>query len=298
MKTTRRSMVAISQEEEGGKDGHASETMKVAAPIEGSAFASEEAMLGLPPSYLDVLEQRLNPAPTDEDEGLNTGRRSISRLLLVARLGETAAAEAKNGDASYLTKKQEGMFKLVLAEENAAPITGVMIVQKDSMMHLIESSSDTCTGLLRLMVESEDMAGCIEDIKIVAASDDCPTTYFSRWYHYCLQLPAETGLDIDNEDPVEAAWGVQDKLAELAASMESGEKSTTSSSTIKRKFSHLVASNERVLGLSGCPAFMGVEEFLEFDRPITHHFASEAVHPCPTCVPFESWGEKVKHKEA
>lgn len=50
----------------------------------------------------------------------------------------------------------------------------------------------------------------MEQIKILVSSEDCPAPYFTKWFHYNMQLNPETGVDIDNEDPIEASWGVHE----------------------------------------------------------------------------------------
>lgn len=45
-------------------------------------------------------------------------------------------------------------------------------------------------------------------VKILVSSEDCPAPYFAKWFHYNIQLNAESNVDIDKEDPVEASWGV------------------------------------------------------------------------------------------
>lgn len=46
----------------------------------------------------------------------------------------------------------------------------------------------------------------VKQVKILVSSEDCPAPYFSKWFHYNVQLTAETNVDIENEDLVEASW--------------------------------------------------------------------------------------------
>lgn len=45
-------------------------------------------------------------------------------------------------------------------------------------------------------------------VKILASSEDCPARYFTKWFHYNVQLNPESNVDIDIEGPAEASWGV------------------------------------------------------------------------------------------
>lgn len=47
-------------------------------------------------------------------------------------------------------------------------------------------------------------------VRILVSSEDCPSSYFAKWFHYNVQLNAESNVDIDNEDPIEASWGVHE----------------------------------------------------------------------------------------
>ena len=47
-------------------------------------------------------------------------------------------------------------------------------------------------------------------VKILVSSEDCPASYFAKWFHYNVQLNAESNVDIDKEDPIESSWGVHE----------------------------------------------------------------------------------------
>lgn len=47
------------------------------------------------------------------------------------------------------------VFEEILSEQHAATITGVLIVQKESIIHLVETSMDTSTALLRQIQSME-----------------------------------------------------------------------------------------------------------------------------------------------
>ncbi|CAM9216123.1 unnamed protein product, partial [Choristocarpus tenellus] len=182
------------------------------------------------------------------------------------------------------------VFDAVLSEEQAAPITGVLIVQKESVLHLIETSMDTSTSFLRHLQSMEDGVApherIMDNIKILVSSEDCPTPYFPKWFNYYVQVNPESNIDINREDPIEASWGVLDKLAELAKEM-SQQQSSISASELKRKFYHLVPSNERVLGLAESNKNMTLSEYLQvYDTPISAILESERVWPIPSIMRY------------
>lgn len=47
------------------------------------------------------------------------------------------------------------VFEEILSEQHAATITGVLIVQKESVIHLVETSMDTSTAFLRQIQSME-----------------------------------------------------------------------------------------------------------------------------------------------
>lgn len=47
------------------------------------------------------------------------------------------------------------VFEEILSEQHAAAITGVLIVQKESVVHLVETSMDTSTAFLRQIQSME-----------------------------------------------------------------------------------------------------------------------------------------------
>ncbi|CAM9823574.1 unnamed protein product [Laminaria digitata] len=133
--------------------------------------------------------------------------------------------------------------------------------------------------------ELDPSARVMENVKILMSSEDCPTPYFAKWFHYNVQLNAESNVDIDKEDPIEASWGVHDKLVELASEMR--KHSGTSVSELKRKYNHLVPSNERVMGLAEAEKSMSLSEYLRvFDTPISATLESERVWPIPALIRY------------
>ncbi|CAM9607652.1 unnamed protein product [Ascophyllum nodosum] len=204
-------------------------------------------MMSLPTSYLDHLDARLD---------MQGGRASLARLLLVATKGKGA------DDPDEIVRYHERLFEEILTEQHAAPITGVLIIQRESVVHLVETSMDTSTAFLRqiqsMQANQDPSSRVLEKVKILVSSEDCPSPYFTKWFHYDLQLNEENNVDINNEDPIEASWGVHDKLVELASEMR--QHSGTSVSELKRKYSHLVPSNERVLGLAESENVMSLSE--------------------------------------
>ncbi|CAN0346994.1 unnamed protein product [Discosporangium mesarthrocarpum] len=148
---------------------------------------------------------------------------------------------------------------------------------------------DTSTSFLRHIQSMEGEvapeARVMENVKVLCCSEDCPASYFSKCFHYYLQLNPESNLDIDNEDPIEASWGILDKLAELAKEMS--QSSGTSISDVKPKYNHLVPSNERVLQLATSKRNMTLSEYLQvYDTPISAVVESECVWPIPSLLRY------------
>ncbi|KAG5176840.1 hypothetical protein JKP88DRAFT_202803 [Tribonema minus] len=197
-------------------------------------------------------------------------------------------------DSAAVVQLHERIFDAVLAEEHAAPITGVLITQKDSTLHLIETSMDTATSFLRHLQARGGGGGSssgggggggIGAARLLAACEDCPCPYFAKWFHYHVQLMPDAGVDVEREDPVEAAWGVLDRLAELAA--EVAAAGGASSSDLKRRYAHLVASNERCAALARADAFMPIGEYLDlYDTPIDAALEGERVWPAQQVVRY------------
>lgn len=63
------------------------------------------------------------------------------------------------------------MFEEILSEQLAAPITGVLIVQKESVIHLVETSMDTSTTFLRqiqsMEAELDPSARVMENVRSI-----------------------------------------------------------------------------------------------------------------------------------
>lgn len=79
------------------------------------------------------------------------------------------------------------VFEEILSEQQAAPVTGVLIVQKESVIHLVETSMDTSTAFLRqiqsMEAEPESSARVMENVSVVRETQmvqRMPRTYTPR----------------------------------------------------------------------------------------------------------------------
>lgn len=77
------------------------------------------------------------------------------------------------------------VFEEILSEQQASPITGVLIVQKSSVVHLVEASPDASTAFLRqlqsMQTEEEPAARLMESVSVNFRAFHVLLRHFMPW---------------------------------------------------------------------------------------------------------------------
>lgn len=155
-------------------------------------------------SLLDVVKRRF-------DEGL--GRESVTRMLYIGII--PAGVDKRTVCDSHVE----------FLEEMDADVSGLMLVQQNTVLNLIEAAGDVVTALLRHMhTESLRESPCISDVRIVSVVEDCPSRAFVSWSYRSVSLAAEPGWKVEG-DTLDLAYDMYSKIVAIGRQLTNSELS-------------------------------------------------------------------------
>ena len=236
----------------------------------------------LPISYFEAIQQRL------ERDSLET---RWTRCMIVARIA---------GKASAVGSHHAALLEAASAnsEGDAFPIHGLGIVQSQSLACIVESTPTACMAYLQAIAaecaaaedgEHQLEPWAIEDVRVVANSEDCPRACFGPWAYREISVAREQDIDLEQENITDAAFNVYSRLVQLGKQLTGKELSEGDMSSaldhLKQYYGEYLPSNERVLALAEQEIIFSLEAFLDFHcSPIDLELQSEKVWPIPKPV--------------
>jgi hypothetical protein len=229
----------------------------------------------LPISLYDAIVQR------QEADGFAT---RWTRCMIVARIAGRASAVGPH--------HQELLSKASINEEGEAfPIRGLALVQSQSLISVVESTPSACMAYLKLIAaecaaadEGELESWSIEDVRVIANSEDCPAACFGPWACREITVAREQDIDLEQENVTSAAFSVYSRLVQLGKQLTAKDLSQTDLSSaldhLKQYYGEYLPSNERVIALAEQESIFSVEDFLTFHGDsVDLSLAAERVWP-------------------
>jgi len=223
------------------------------------------------PSLLDTIQKRF------ADEG---GRESVTRLLYIGLIPKTSSQRA------VCTYHEEFL------KEIDADVSGLMILQADTFLNLIEAAPDAIMALLRhIAKQAEEERPCLETVRVLASSEDCPSRAFVSWSYRSVNLKAEMSLVLDEEDVVGTSYETYSKLVQLGQQLNDADLTHADISAaldnLRQRYADFIPSNERLKALTSVPGITTLEEYLDiFDAPIEVALDRELVWPPPPALEY------------
>ena len=215
----------------------------------------------LPPSLYDAIVQR------QTEDGIST---RWTRCLIVARI---------SGRSTTVSKHHEELLQKASINEEGEdfPINGLALVQSQSLISLIESTPTACMKYLQLIAaecaateasEGQLESWSIEDVRVVANSEDCPTACFGPWACREITVAREQDIDLEQENVTSAAFSVYSRLVQLGKQITAKDLSTKDLNSaldhLKQYYGEYLPSNERVIALAEQEGIFSIEDFLNF----------------------------------
>lgn len=222
-------------------------------------------------SLLDTIQKRF------ADEG---GRESVTRLLYIGTIPKTSTPRIV---CSY----HEDFLK-----EIDADVSGLMILQPDTFLNLIEAAPDAIMALLRHIAKQDDEAEpALDNVRVLASSEDCPSRAFVSWSYRSVNLKPEMSIALDEDDVVGTCYETYSKLVQLGHRLNDADLSHADISAaldnLRQRYAEFIPSNERLKAFTGLKGVTTLQEYLEiFDAPIEVNLDRELVWPPPPALEY------------
>ena len=249
------------------------ETKQEGDPEEPTEVPLEDR--SLPLSLYEAIKTR--------QEADNTAVR-WTRCMIVARVAGTAAAV---GPHHYELLQRAAKN----TEGEDFPVNGLGLVQSQSIVSVVESTPAACMSYLKAIAaecaaadegEGQLEAWSVEDVRVVANSEDCPNACFGPWAFREITLPREQDIDLEQENVTSAAFSVYSRLVQLGKQLTAKDLSDVDLSSaldhLKQYYGEYLPSNERVIALAEQESIFSIEDWLGFHAsPVDLSLASSSL---------------------
>ncbi|XP_061205037.1 testis-expressed protein 47 [Neopsephotus bourkii] len=208
------------------------------------------------------------------------GRVPLHRLLVLARMGQGAAAPAVEGYHRELLEN-------VLEDHGGEPVSGLLLLYPSRVFHVVEGCSSTIHLLIRELasLQSQGPSALLQDIKVLVVAHAIPTRLFPEWVVAVATTPVTwPSRTIQPHSTAEVVAGCLTLGLKLAASIQSSEDdSEDATESIPTVEQELLIPAETINYLYKAEECTCPEEFLRtYLGPSQPTLDSETVWPVPS----------------
>lgn len=247
----------------------------------GEEAVDDGDLLGNTPSLLDSVQNRL----ADLQQEMRW-----TRLLIVGRLVDNHGKEHVGPHHAEVLEAAR-----IDRDGAVAPVNGLGLIQAQSFVAFVESTPEVVERYAREIqkeISAEvDEPWAVEDVRVVAMSDDCPYACFDKWAYRIISLNKEQDIDLESEGVTDACFGVYSKLISMGRQLTEKSLSENDMNSlldhIKQYYQDSLPSNERVLALTEREELFTLENHIEFYfGPLKVDLASERAWPLPRNISY------------
>ena len=148
------------------------------------------------PHFLDAVNKRRVEK--------NEPRDSITRLFYVASWRDTVTP-VEAGAAHE---------KMINGLDDQA-VSGLMILQSESLVNLVETKENIAMDLLRKISESTEF----QNVRVVVSAEDCPSRIFQDWTYREVKTNAEPDVDLGHEDLASSGFSLYSKILKIGKAL-------------------------------------------------------------------------------
>lgn len=205
---------------------------------------------------------------------------TFTRLIYVAELADAASSE-----------RIAPFFNAFVAEEWArdSNMTGLLVVQEDTCLHLVESQPETVVALMQALeanLSSGEPLFKAGSLRIVHCIEDAQLALFGQLLMVQNSFASGPAIDLTGEGAEKAIYGVVSRLLRLAEELPppNAERARFEEARerIVREQAALVPSDPVVKALCGTDLLMTLEEWMSiFGTPVAVETHDAAAHPMP-----------------
>lgn len=201
-------------------------------------------------------------------------RESFQRILYVASLVD---------DLPYSLEELRIYHRKIVEQLKALQnkeITGLLIILKNTVIHLLEGPSDTLTSLFRHFTGDPRHSLIFKQIKILSSSEDCSERYMTKWIDFLHESEAGSKVSLQASTIVDDASAMYENIVEAGKLLCKAEF-TQLSTKDQRKVLSCLPTNELLLAFDSTnSAIPTLQDFLSiYDTPIDVTFEEDSIWP-------------------
>ncbi|XP_036285399.1 testis-expressed protein 47 [Pipistrellus kuhlii] len=223
-------------------------------------------------NYLHVLEEK---------QKLQLKKFLLDRMFLVAKTKE-------NIEKKDVTDYYEHLFQTISKQYVSEAVTGLLLIYRTFILHILESSSSTLYSILLDYINHKKKRGeyFIKGMKIVVVSHNIPTRIFMQWHVIVIKVPVMYLDDVTQSQSLrEIVTEFLTQTHKLALyffkTLKVGAKGP--SENLYQPAPELLLPEQIIKYLYKSEEFLEPEIFINmYNRPIHITFDTEVVWPAPS----------------
>ncbi|XP_027811922.1 testis-expressed protein 47 [Marmota flaviventris] len=223
-------------------------------------------------NYLHLLEEK---------QRLQLKKFLLHRMFLVANT-------QTNLEKKEIAEYYEQVFQSILKHHLGEAVTGLLLIYPTSLLHILESSSDTLYQILLdyLDHERKETDYFVQNMKIIVISHNIPTRFFMQWHVSVIKVPVMYLDDVTqsqslNEVITDFLTQTHKLALHLFKSMKAGAKGP--GDNLHQVAPELLLPEQIIKYLLKCEQFMDPQTFMNmYNKPIHVTMDSEVVWPAPS----------------
>ena len=155
-------------------------------------------------------------------------------------------------------------------------VTGLLMGQGNSVLHLLEGPSYAVLRILRKLSEHEDFSTGKQMGRIIYCVEDRPERVYTDWYSCTLQERKANVEEITPESVNDIVYEVSNSLFEVGKVIKTQQYEDVE----MRKHADTLPAKNLVLDLSNSDEFFDLREFVvHYTDPVTQDLESDQVWP-------------------
>ena len=202
----------------------------------------------------------------------------LSMVVLCARFKET------HDLAAILTTHRTIVEDEVNSE--SANITGILIVQGNSLLHLLEGPPSSVLRILKHLSKTEDFAGGPDSVQtgaVVYTVEDRPQRVFPEWYSSVVQEKKASVDELTEENCKDVVHDMALNLLEIGK----GLQTEVSEDIDLSRYAYRVPGKTLLAALATSPLFFSLAEYVQlYAEPFNVELESESTWPLERLVNY------------
>jgi hypothetical protein len=160
--------------------------------------------------------------------------------------------------------------------EEDANVTGLLMGQGTSVLHLLEGPPHSILRILRKMSQHDDFSNGTQGGRIVYCVEDCPERIYPEWYSCSLQERKQALEEITPETVNDLMFDVSNSLFEVGKILQT----TPHENVQMSQFGETLPAKNLIIGLAESDEFFKLSEFVEqYTDPYNVTLESDQVWP-------------------